>query len=229
MGTTNFVLDVSVALALGMAIGLERQFRQHTAGLRTNVLVCAGSALFVSLGNIIGHEGDVTRVVANVVSGIGFLGGGVIFKEGLSVRGLATAATLWCSAAVGALAGAGMLLQATFATGVVLFVHLALRPVVHQIQCRFSWAGEFDNLYRVRLLCPGDRVEELRSRVFQQAGSQPGMSLHAVTVEDTERPSCKALTFEIFGAARQDSFINDLVCQCSGEPNVTSASWERIR
>src|SRR5262245_50173167 len=96
---------------MGVAIGLERQFRQHTAGLRTNALVCVGAALFVSLSRFISPDTSPTRVAAQVVSGIGFLGGGVILREGFNVRGMNTAATLWCSAAVGTLAGAGLLIQ----------------------------------------------------------------------------------------------------------------------
>ena len=98
-----FVLNVGTALFLGMAIGIERQYRQRTAGLRTNALVCLGSALFVSLSHLIDHESSPTRVAGQVASGIGFLGAGVILREGLNVRGMNTAATLWCSAAVGTL------------------------------------------------------------------------------------------------------------------------------
>src|SRR5277367_6021962 len=102
-----FARNVGVALLMGFAIGLERQFRQHPAGLRTNSLVCIGAALFVSLSRLITPESSPTRVAAQVVSGIGFLGGGVILREGWNVKGMNTAATLWCSAAVGTLAGSG--------------------------------------------------------------------------------------------------------------------------
>src|SRR5258708_6342249 len=106
-----FAINIAAALVMGIAIGLERQFRQHAAGLRTNALISVGAALFVSVGRMVDHESSPTRVAAQVVSGIGFLGGGVILREGLNVRGLATAATMWCSAAVGTLAGLGFLVQ----------------------------------------------------------------------------------------------------------------------
>ena len=102
-------LSIGSAFVLGGAIGLERQFRQRTAGLRTNTLVAVGAAVFVDMAmRLAGHEGAV-RVVAYVVSGIGFLGAGVIMKDGAQVSGLNTAATLWGSAAVGACAGADLL------------------------------------------------------------------------------------------------------------------------
>src|ERR1700722_15434038 len=98
MDSSTFALRIGFALLLGALIGLERQWRQHTAGLRTNTLVCLGAALFVSLAPLIGQPSESTRDAAQVVSGIGFLGGGVILREGFTVRGMNTAATLWCSA-----------------------------------------------------------------------------------------------------------------------------------
>lgn len=131
------LLDTLVSLAaafiLGGLIGLERQYRQRTAGLRTNVLVAVGAAVFVDMANRLnGHEGAV-HVVAYVVSGIGFLGAGVIMREEGNVRGLNTAATLWGSAAVGAAAGADLILEAVLATGFVLAANTLLRPIVNTI------------------------------------------------------------------------------------------------
>ncbi|MCZ3275985.1 MgtC/SapB family protein, partial [Acinetobacter baumannii] len=93
------------------AIGAERQYRQRTAGLRTNALVAIGAAAFVDLGQRLGGDVESIRVIAYVVSGIGFLGAGVIMKEARNVRGLNTAATLWCSAAVGSIAGSDMIAE----------------------------------------------------------------------------------------------------------------------
>jgi len=100
-------VNLAVATVLSATIGFERQWRQRLAGLRTNSLVAIGAASFVIFASLIPGEASPTRVAAQVVSGIGFLGAGLIFREGMSVRGLNTAATLWCSAAIGVLAGAG--------------------------------------------------------------------------------------------------------------------------
>src|SRR3954468_3525103 len=113
-------VSLFTAFVLGTLIGAERQYRQRSAGLRTNVLVALGAAAFVDLANrLTGSEGSV-RVIAYVVSGIGFLGAGAIMKEGMSVRGMTTAATLWASAAVGACAGADMIAQSALMTVFVL-------------------------------------------------------------------------------------------------------------
>src|SRR6476661_10203239 len=102
------LVSLAVAFVLGTLIGAERQYRQRSAGLRTNVLVAVGAAAFVDLANhLTGSEGSV-RVIAYVVSGIGFLGARGIIKKGMNIRGLNTAATLWASAAVGCCAGADM-------------------------------------------------------------------------------------------------------------------------
>ena len=121
------------AFVLGTLIGAERQYRQRNAGLRTNALVAIGAAAFVDLGQRLGGDIESIRIIAYVVSGIGFLGAGVIMKEGLNVRGLNTAATLWCSAAVGAIAGSDMLAEAVLLTCIVLLANTALRPLVDAI------------------------------------------------------------------------------------------------
>ncbi|EJM38152.1 putative membrane protein [Pseudomonas sp. GM33] len=127
------LVSLSAAFVLGGLIGFERQYRQRTAGLRTNVLVAVGAAIFVDMANrLAGAEGAV-RVVAYVVSGIGFLGAGVIMREEGNVRGLNTAATLWTSAAVGACAGADLLAEALLGTLFVLAANTLLRPIVNSI------------------------------------------------------------------------------------------------
>lgn len=127
------LLSLVVAFILGGLIGFERQYRQRTAGLRTNVLVAVGAALFVDIANRLnGHQGAIS-VMSYVVSGIGFLGAGVIMREEGNVRGLNTAATLWGSAAVGAAAGADMLLEAILGASFVLASNTLLRPVVNRI------------------------------------------------------------------------------------------------
>lgn len=123
-------LSLSAAFVLGGLIGLERQYRQRTAGLRTNILVAVGAAIFVDAANrLVGHEGAV-HVMAYVVSGIGFLGAGVIMREEGNIRGINTAATLWGSAAVGVCAGADLILEALLATLFVLAANTLMRPVV---------------------------------------------------------------------------------------------------
>ncbi|WP_019516513.1 MgtC/SapB family protein [Sphingomonas sp. Mn802worker] len=143
-----------VALVLGTAIGAERQLRQRTAGLRTNALVAIGSAAFVDLGQRLGGDVESIRVIAYVVSGIGFLGAGVIMKEGMHVRGLNTAATLWCSAAVGAIAGSDMIAEAVLLTVLVLTANTLLRPLVDAINRVPTDQHTLEATYTVTLTAP---------------------------------------------------------------------------
>ncbi len=129
-------INLSIALGCGALIGLERQVRQRKAGLRTNALVALGSAAYMVFSMLIEGDMSPSRVAAQVVSGIGFLGAGIIFRDGFNIHGLTTAATLWCSAAVGLLAGAGHWDFALMTTGLVVFVNLGLRPFVQWLKRR---------------------------------------------------------------------------------------------
>jgi putative Mg2+ transporter-C (MgtC) family protein len=159
---------LGTAFVLGVLIGLERQWRQRTAGLRTNVLVAVGAAAFVDLGlRTAGADGGV-RVISYVVSGIGFLGAGVIMKEGAQVRGLNTAATLWASAAVGCFAGGRLLAEAVLVAAFVLAGNTLLRPLVEFVNRRPISPHETEALYRVHLVCVPDKVSEARDLLFDE-------------------------------------------------------------
>src|SRR5271170_5124725 len=149
MDILHFTFNVGVSLFMGIAIGMERQIQQHVAGLRTNALVCVGAALFVSLSKLMGDHDSPTRIASYIVSGIGFLGGGVILRDGLTVKGMNTAATLWCTAAVGTLAGAGFPWHGLIGTLTVLALHMGLRPVAMRIDARQKTAVDVETLYRV--------------------------------------------------------------------------------
>lgn len=130
MTNTEFSIRVFVALVAGMLIGFERQWHHKAAGLRTTTLVALGSSLYVLLSIIITQKnGDSTRIIGQVVTGIGFLCAGVIFKEGISVHGLTTAVTIWCSSAIGCLAAAGYYTETSIATFLILAVNIVLKPV----------------------------------------------------------------------------------------------------
>ncbi|MFT3884394.1 MAG: MgtC/SapB family protein [Flavobacteriales bacterium] len=125
-----FVARIMVAVLAGAIIGFERQFHHKAAGMRTNILAATGAALFVLLSFMATPpQGDVTRIIAQVVTGVGFLGAGIIFKDGLNVFGLTTAVTIWCSSAIGCLAGAGFAKEATVAAVIVVAVNASLKTL----------------------------------------------------------------------------------------------------
>jgi putative Mg2+ transporter-C (MgtC) family protein len=122
----QFLARLFLALGLGALIGLERQLRNHEGGLKTNALVATGSALFVLMANTFATP---DHIVAQILSGIGFLGAGMIMRDGLHVRGLNTAATMWCTAAIGTLVGVGERAMAALAAVTVVLANVVLREL----------------------------------------------------------------------------------------------------
>jgi putative Mg2+ transporter-C (MgtC) family protein len=229
----HFAQNLGAALLLGLVIGLERQFRQHPTGMRTNALVCVGAALFVSLSYLMkdaGVEGvDPTRIASYVVSGIGFLGGGVILREGLTVRGMSTAATLWCTAAIGTLAGSGFPLHAAGGALVVLALHLCLRPVGRWIDAKTRRATDVEMSYRIRVVCERRGEAVIRTILMRHINAHPSMTVQGLSTQDAERTDLAEVVADVFSASRNDRAMEDLMSRIHIEPGVTSARWERGR
>jgi len=218
-------INLAVALGLSAVIGFERQWRNRLAGLRTNTLVALGAATFVIFAALIPGEASPTRVAAQVVSGIGFLGAGLIFREGLSVRGLNTAATLWCSAAIGVLAGAGYLLYATVATGFVVFVNLLLRPIVSFINRQPFTATEIETGYLVSVTCRGDDEAHIRALLLQGLASC-GLALRRLDSTNLEGTAHVAVSALVSASQRIDAEVERIVGRLSLEQTVSAARWQ---
>src|ERR1700689_4993359 len=154
ISTLHFAIRLLLAIGMGAIVGLERQWRQRMAGTRTTALVAAGAAGFVMCGLLLNDDPSARgRIVSYVVSGVGFLGAGVIFKDGANVRGLNTAATIWCSAAIGALSGLGSLNLALVLAAAVLLTNMVLRPLAYRLHPVLPDATPAETLYEVRLTC----------------------------------------------------------------------------
>jgi len=228
----NFLLNIVVALVLGTIIGFERQWRQHQAGLRTNALVALGAALFVSLSRLMDDSQSPTRIASYIVSGLGFLGGGVILRDGLTVKGMNTAATLWCTGAIGTLAGAGFPWHAACGTIAILAVHLGLRPVVRWIDERTKLSSDVETYYRLRLTRTsreGSSLEEanLRTILLRHVAGHARMSLQGITTEETDKEG-KSIVADIYASERNDRAMEEIVARLSIEPDVKAVSWHRV-
>lgn len=200
----NTVVSLFTAFVLGSMIGLERQVRQRTAGLRTNTLVSVGAAAFVAMGSRLnGNEGAV-HVAAYVVSGIGFLGAGAIMKEGANIRGLNTAATLWGSAAVGAAAGADLIGEAFIVALFVLASNTLLRPMVNRINRQPVNEESSEATYCVYVICRREAqaavleklvevleganypIRDVDQHAFGQSDAEIQATLYATSVDSDE-------------------------------------------
>lgn len=223
--TTEFTLRLAAGLGCGALIGLERQWRARMAGLRTNALVAAGATLFVLYSVAAGDSGSPTRVASYVVSGIGFLGGGVILRDGFNVRGLNTAATLWCSAAVGVLAASGHLAFAAVATAAVLAVHLFGRPLGRLID--HDAASEEEDLrpYQLHLTCKAKTETHIRALLVQQtAGGDIILRGLHVTRTDTGSDTVQ-LSAQLMLDGDAPALLEQLIARLSLEPGIHAARW----
>jgi putative Mg2+ transporter-C (MgtC) family protein len=218
-------INLAVTLGLSAVIGFERQWRNRLAGLRTNTLVALGAATFVIFAALVPGEASPTRVAAQVVSGIGFLGAGLIFREGLSVRGLNTAATLWCSAAIGVLAGGGYLLYATVATGFVVFVNLLLRPIVSFINRQPLMSTEVETGYLLSVTCRSQDEAHIRALLLQGlAGCS--LALRRLDSNNLEGAGLVAVTAFVSSSHRIDAEVEKIVGRLSLEQTVSAARWQ---
>ena len=218
-------INLAVAGGLSAIIGFERQWRNRLAGLRTNTLVALGAASFVIFASLIPGEASPTRIAAQVVSGIGFLGAGLIFREGLSVRGLNTAATLWCSAAIGVLAGAGYPAHAAVATGFIIFVNLALRPVVRFINRQSLTSTELEICYLISATCRSPDEAHIRALLLQGLAAA-GLTLRRLESNDLEGVARVVVTALVTAPHRIDADVERIVGRLSLEPTVSAARWQ---
>ncbi len=211
------------AFVLGTLIGAERQYRQRGGGLRTHVLVAVGAATFVDIGmHLNGHAG-ATQIIAYVVSGVGFLGAGVIMKQGNNVWGLNTAATLWCSAAVGACAGADLAFEAVALTLFVLAGNTLLRPLVNAINRAPINEAATEAIYEVRMTTAADDLDEARDLLGEQleAANYP---VQDVEVDDREQGEVELIA-TLSGTAAVPTELDDIVVRLEANPLVRSATW----
>jgi putative Mg2+ transporter-C (MgtC) family protein len=217
-------INLATAMVCGAVIGSERQIRQRMAGLRTNALVALGAASFVVFSALFPGEVSPTRVAAQVVSGIGFLGAGIIFRDGFNVHGLNTAATLWCSAAVGLLAGVGAWPFALMLTGFVVFVNLGLRPLVKWIKKKTNAGVPLTRSWRLTVTCRPSLEAEMRALVLRSLGVG-GLHMTEVAAE-TNAEGLIDLAVTLTGEGLIDKEIEQLAARLASEPGLARVRWQ---
>ena len=218
-------INMAVALSCGAVIGSERQMRQRMAGLRTNALVALGAAAFVTFSGLFDQEVSPTRVAAQIVSGIGFLGAGIIFRDGFNVHGLNTAATLWCSAAVGMMAGAGAWDFALVLTGLVVFVNLGLRPLVKWLKGKTRGGPRSLRAFRIHLTC--EAAQEAAARALLLRTLAVG-HLHPSDIAAQTAEGKVALSVTASGEGVSDDAVELAVQRIAAEPGIAHLRWEAL-
>ncbi len=218
------LISLATAFVLGTLIGAERQLRLRTAGLRTNVLVAVSAAAFVDIAmHLTGAEGAV-RVIAYVVSGIGFLGAGVIMKDGKNISGLNTAATLWASAAVGACAGSDLIAQAVAVTAFVLAGNTLLRPLVNAIDRIPLRAESAEATYEMKVTVDNGRLDDVRELLVQKLENA---QYPVADVEVTPRNEhASEILARLVPTTVSTGDLDRVAADLEGVPGVRYATWE---
>jgi putative Mg2+ transporter-C (MgtC) family protein len=217
------LVSLTAAFVLGTLIGAERQYRQRGGGLRTHVLVAVGAATFVDIGQHLNGNAGATQIIAYVVSGVGFLGAGVIMKQGSNVWGLNTAATLWCSAAVGACAGADLAFEAIALTIFVLAGNTLLRPLVNAINRVPIDQGTTEAIYEVRVTTSADNLDDGRALLRDEieAAHYPVQDIEVMEREQGDAE----LVATLLGTAADPQELDAIVSRLETSPLVENASW----
>jgi len=221
MSISDFIIRIGASVLFGFLIGFERQLTGHPAGIRTNALVSLGSSIFV-IFSLIMETNDQTRVAGQIVTGVGFLCSGIIFKDGVSVRGLNTAATIWCTAAIGVLTSSGYILYASLATALLITVNVIFRPISNKINPIFDETGK---CYQIMTVCDEDKRMLIRSIIMNHISS---LRLILIDLEsrDIEGGKSKVIAkMNIYGNHR-DEIAETLINKIRGEEHVTSVGWE---
>lgn len=225
MALTPFILNLLLAMGLGALIGAERQWRQRMAGLRTNALVSTGAAVFI-LSAAATSPDSPGRIAAQVVSGIGFLGAGVIMREGMNIRGLNTAATLWCSAAVGVLCGLNQYWEAVGSTVVILCANILLREAAQRInQQPQQHAVDLDVRYRIQVTCHSQDEILVRTLILQTMNNM-AIRLRSLYSADIVESGLLSVCAEISGTPAAQKEIENIVCRVSLEKSVSAIQWQ---
>ncbi len=219
----SITFNLLVALLLGMLIGVERQWRQRHTGLTTHALVSLGAAGFTSLAILIEDSTEV-RMGGQVVTGIGFLGAGLIMRDGLSVRGLSGAATLWATGAVGTLAGYGFALEAAEVTFFILLINVGLPKLSWIIEYYAPEREVVERFYIIELKCAVQDEAPVRTKLLQ------AMNVHKLRLHSLESHALKdsrsvEVEAVVYSAREEDSLVEKLVGELSLAPAIFSTSW----
>lgn len=229
----GFAVHLIFAAVLGAIIGFERQWTRHQAGILTNVIVCLGAFAFSSFGFLaINDSVDVTRVSQGTVSGIGFLGAGLILKDGSNVKGLNTAATVWATAAVGILCCVKNLTYAVIVAVIIVIVHLVLHPISDSISKirrydKTDKKKKKEAFYRISVVCPGEAEPEVRKNIMSIIKNEPDALLH--TLESTSSHSDahnKKIRAHISTRTDNDALIESLITKVGRDEGIISAGWK---
>ncbi len=225
MPLSTFFLYTLLALALGSVIGLERQWHRRLADLKTNALVSMGAALFMMVAATSTGYTEPIRMAGQIVVGVGFIGGGLLFRDSTQTRGINTAATLWCSAAIGTLCGMGRPAEAAIATALLVAANTLLRNLARRVQLRMGQDDSLTEQLCFEVQCETARAAEVRGALERVLAQRHG-ALRSISETRTAQgiTLISAVATVESGDLRGDI---DAVLAAAEGWSVQSVSWQR--
>lgn len=228
--TGGFAIRLLLAVILGFFVGLERQWTKHQAGILTNVIVCVGAYAY-SAFSYIADDGnvDVTRVAAQVVSGVGFLGAGLILRDGINIRGLSTAATIWTTAAIGILCTLPNILFSVIVAFAIVVLHLVLHPISTMIDKRKNYKKEGGRIseyfYKISIKCTEESETDIRSHLIKTIRNKENVLLHNLESVSTDDGNVKIRAY-ITTNKKNDEVVENLLIHIGKDNGIITAGWK---
>jgi len=227
---SGFSIRLALAIFLGFIVGFERQWTKHQAGILTNVIVCVGAYAYTAFSYIaLGDNIDVTRVAAQVVSGIGFLGAGLIIRDGAKVSGLSTAATIWTTAAVGILCTLEDIYYAIIVAVAIVIVHLVLHPLSDYVNKK----NHYNNVkrereectYKISILCKESSEVDIRAHLIKTIREKQDVLLHNLESNDSPNGDVKIKAY-ITTAKKNNDVVESIIVHVGKDEGIISAGWK---
>lgn len=233
---SGFAVRLIVSVFLGFIIGFERQWTRHPAGILTNVIVCAGAFMFTSFSAIAyNNNADITRIASGVVSGVGFLGAGVILREGMNIRGLNTAATIWATSAVGVLCCATPLWYAIIAGVTIVLCHVVFHPVSSFIiRKRFNQKDKAfeEHTYSISVITSEDAAAEVRERLMFAIKNEKSVLLRTLETKNMEEDDvdceCVKIKAILSSVKNNEDKIEKIITFIGSEKHVIKSGWKMV-
>lgn len=222
MSLQEFAIRIFIVIIVGIAIGVERQVTGHNIGIKTTMLIALGTFAFVSVEVL--FCSDDLRMAANIITGIGFLCSGVIFKNGLTVNGLNTSATLWSTSAISVLISYGFIIQGIIATVVLIFFNLVLTYVSAWIKPISSMADIDDNTYYIETVCLKSNISNVKKVIFKNLSDNISLVELQVNSITSDKYRIKAKINS------SDKYIDEIdkITNKILNTDVFSSKWEKV-
>lgn len=229
---SGFAIRLLISAVLGIVIGAERQLTKHRTGILTNVIVCVGSFAFTAF-SYLAKDGssDVTRIAAQIVSGIGFLGAGVIISDGTKIKGINTAASIWASASVGILCCLDKWWFAALVAGTIVLAHIIIHPITEFITKKQEYnkdkSDKLETFYRISIVCSEENADEIKKNIIEYFRELDDVLLRNLEMSDVDGGNVKVRA-EISTKRKNNELVEHIITHVGKHEDIISTGWKHL-